>query len=123
MGFLRKLFESAPPDPAKELETALEAAEAVRALPEIGGDPAKDREIAALIGNLKAAESAFSTGRDDQGIPIQPTEVADRLQRTLSYMKQRGNWARLNAKASGDARSKLGRLEKTIDSSVKALRT
>jgi hypothetical protein len=122
MGFLRKLLGSAPPDPAAELQAALEAAEAVRALPEIGGDPAKDREIAALIVNLKAAESALASGRDDQGIPTKPSEIADRLQRTLGYMKQRGNWARLNAKASGDARSKLARLDKAAESSVKALR-
>ena len=122
MGFLRKLVGSGRREPGPAVAKALETAEAVRSIPEIGGDQAKDRELLGIIESLKAAQFGLETGKDREGIPIKPVELADRLVRTLGYMKQRGIWARLSARASRDTKAKLGALEKEIADAAKVLR-
>lgn len=122
MSFLRKLFKSAPVDPAVPLTHALSTAQALKAMPEMHGDQQKDRALVGLIGNLTAANGALATGKDEQGIPISRTAIADRLRRTQGYMKQHGIWSRLQSGAGKDARASLRLLDKQLTEAEKALR-
>lgn len=122
MGFVRKWLKRTEVDPREAVATALATAEEGRSAPEIGGDPAKNRELAGLIEILRATEAGLRTGKDREDRPVSPSELGDRLGRTLGYLRQRGIWARLNADAGRETRSKLGRLEKEVEAAVKALR-
>ena len=122
MSFLRRLFKSTPVDPSIPLTRALEAAEALKALPEIGGDQQKDRALVGLISNLRAADSALASGKDEQGIPMSRVDIADRMRRTQGYLKQHGIWERLQTGATKDARASLRQLDKDMVEAEKALR-
>jgi len=122
MSLLRKLVGSRRTEPGPVVAKALAAAESVRAIPEIGGDQSKNRELVGIIESLKAAQLGLETGKDREGIPISPLELSERLSRTLGYMKQRGIWARLTAKAGRDTKAQLHRLEKDIAEAARALK-
>jgi len=122
MGILQRFRGSKQIEPEVAVATALSTAEAVRSMPEIGGDPVKKRELVAIIETLKATKTGLETGKDPEGISVTAVELGERLQRTLGYMKGRGLWSRLTAGSDKSTKAELGRLEKELMAATKALR-
>jgi len=122
MGLLRRIFGRTPGDANAALARALSTAESVKSMDDIADDWSKQQEIVGVIQNLKAASSALSSGKDDEGRRITPADIGAGLQAMLTYMKDNAIWFRLHANASRSARGALDKLEGDVADAARALR-